>query len=144
MTALDTSVLLDVFLPDPVFAASSERVIAEALELGGVVVAEPVYAELAASFASITQLEEVLAGATIGVEPLGRDAAFLSGRLFRAYRDGGGRRERVITDFLIGAHAQAHRLRLVTRDRGFYRQYFDGLIVVDPQSSDPAQVPGRD
>jgi hypothetical protein len=44
----------------------------------------------------------------------------------------GGTRERVISGFLIGAHAQMHTERLLTRDRGFYRSCFRELSVLDP------------
>jgi predicted nucleic acid-binding protein len=47
----------------------------------------------------------------------------------------GGTRERVIADFLIGAHAMAKADRLLTRDRGFYRRYFKDLTVLDPSGS---------
>ena len=46
----------------------------------------------------------------------------------------GGRRERVIADFLIGAHAQQRSHRLLTRDRGFHRAYFTELSVLDPSA----------
>ena len=40
--------------------------------------------------------------------------------------------ERVIADFLVGAHAVTGSDRLLTRDRGFYRSYFERLAVLDP------------
>ncbi len=35
-------------------------------------------------------------------------------------------------DFLIGAHALAQCDRLLTRDRGFYKEYFGKIRIVDP------------
>jgi predicted nucleic acid-binding protein len=40
----------------------------------------------------------------------------------------------MIADFLIGAHALHQANRLLTRDRGFYRDYFDGLEILDPSA----------
>jgi predicted nucleic acid-binding protein len=53
---------------------------------------------------------------------------------WRAYGRAGGARERVISDFLIGAHAQMRADRLLTRDRGFYRSYLRELTVLDPST----------
>jgi predicted nucleic acid-binding protein len=51
---------------------------------------------------------------------------------WRRYRGRGGRRTRIVSDFLIGAHALSAADRLLTRDRGFYRRYFAGIKVLDP------------
>lgn len=132
ISAIDTSVLLDIFLPDPAFLEKSHAAVREAFAEGLLVICEPVYAELASRFASQYELDHVLNESQIRVEPVSRDAAFLAGQMFSSYRTSGGKRERIITDFLIGSHAARRAGRLVTRDRGFYRQYFRDLTVINP------------
>jgi len=56
---------------------------------------------------------------------------YSAGLAHAAYRKAGGKRERVLADFLIGAHALHEANRLLTRDRGFYRKYFSGLKVLE-------------
>jgi hypothetical protein len=93
---------------------------------------EVVWAELAAGAPS---REKVLSDLrTIGVDysPMDEDASLRAGEAFGRYRRRGGQRTRVLADFLVGAHALHQAQRLLTRDRGFYRTYFGGLVVIDP------------
>ena len=53
----------------------------------------------------------------------------------RRYRQRGGNRSRTVADFLIGAHAMMQCDALITRDDGFYRDYFKGLKVIVPKAS---------
>jgi predicted nucleic acid-binding protein len=55
-----------------------------------------------------------------------------AGATWRQYRRDHGKRDRLIADFLVGAHAATQCDRLLTRDRGFYRSYFQQLTIVDP------------
>ena len=132
ITAVDTGVLLDVLRPNPNFVDRSLAAIEASTATGPLVMCDPVYAELAAGFERAEDLDAFLADAEIRRESPNDRALFLAGWMWRAYRSSGGGRERIITDFLIGAHARVQAGRLVTRDRGFYRRYFDGLTVVEP------------
>lgn len=132
ITAVDTSVLLDVLRPDPTYLERSLALLEASTALGPTLVCDLVYAELAAGFEREEELQAFLEDTRIRCEAPNQHALFLAGRMWRAYRSAGGRRSRIISDFVIGAHARAQAGRLVTRDRGFYRRYFDGLTVVEP------------
>ena len=132
ITAVDTNVLYDILRPNLEFAQRSEEAIEKAGAAGVLVVCEVVYAELGGIFGAAEECDRFLEDNRIGVEPLGRRACFLAGQLWSAYRGRGGKRERILPDFLIGAHAQTQASRLLTRDRGFYREMFPELAVVEP------------
>jgi hypothetical protein len=84
-------------------------------------------AETAPAFDREEALWSTLADAEIHLEPFPRAAIFMAGRAFRRYRRRGGTRRRILADFMVGAHAVASGQALLTRDRGFYRDYFPAL-----------------
>ena len=131
-TAVDTGILLDILRPNPDFVERSAGLIESRSREGPLVICDLVYAELAANFETRDPLDSFLHDAQIRFDPADTSALFLAGRLWRAYRSAGGERERMIADFVIGAHAKLQASRLATRDRGFYRRYFRDLPVVQP------------
>jgi predicted nucleic acid-binding protein len=134
MIAVDSSVLLDVMTEDPRFAGASANAIGQALGSGGVVVCEAVVAEMQAMLATQRNTMDTLGEFGIRFLPISEQAAVRAGFMQRRFRDRGGRRERVVADFLIGAHALLQCQALITRDAGFFRDYFKGLKVIVPQA----------
>jgi predicted nucleic acid-binding protein len=127
ITALDTNVLLDVFLPDPEFGESSLALLERAYDQGALIICEIVYAELVPQFKDRTRLDGALKKMSITIHSIDTDAAYVAGQRWALYRKKGGKRERIITDFLIAAHALRRAERFLTRDREFYHQYFKEL-----------------
>jgi predicted nucleic acid-binding protein len=134
MIAVDSSVLLDVLTEDSDFAAASARAIEQALGGGGLVVCDAVVAEVQTMLATSESAMDVLNDYGIRYQTTSEQAAVRAGFMQRRFRDRGGRRERVVADFLIGAHAMMQCDALITRDAGFYRDYFKGLKVIVPQA----------
>lgn len=135
ITALDSSVLLDVLLEDPKHRDRSLAALGAAHAAGVLVVCPVVWSEVRAALREPGRIAEHLGAAGIRFDPFDEACADLAGDLWRAYRRSGGRREHLVPDFLIGAHAMLRADRLLARDRGFFRRRFDGLAVVDPASS---------
>lgn len=134
ITAVDTSVLIDVFRNDPKYGAASAESLRRCIRTGRIVVCEVVYAELAAVFPSTPAFQAAMNRLPLDFLPMERDSAALAGEMWRKYRSHGGNRARVIPDFLIAAHAQLQCDQLLTRDRRFYREYFKKLLVIAPSS----------
>ncbi len=132
ITAIDTNVLLDILIPNDLFFASSQAGLEEASLQGSLVICDFVFAELCIHFTSHSECDRFLDDNQIRVEPLVREAHFLAGRIWQAYRQKGGKQNRILCDFFIAAHAHVQANRLLTRDRGFYRKQFPKLNVVEP------------
>ena len=134
-TLVDTNVLIDVLTKDPQWFAWSSRMLAEAVDLGALVVSQIAYAEIGASYSDQGILDAILSEEAFRREDLPWDAAFLAGQAYVAYRRRGGAKTSPLPDFFIGAHAAACGYRLLTRDRGHYAAYFPTLDIISPERS---------
>lgn len=135
ITALDTSVVLDVLIPDPTHGEASRRLLKDACDSGELVLCEVVYSELVPLFyrrfeeSARAELEEFFVGLGVAHLPTDSEVAFEAGVRWHRYRAAGGPRERILADFLIGAHALLRADRFLTRDRGFYQTYYPDLTL---------------
>ena len=93
-----------------------------------------VFAEASASFLNFHDAVNALADLGATNEDIPSEAAYLAGRAYRLYRERGGRRDRVLPDFLIGGHAVARGYRILTRDGARYRGYFPALNIIAPDT----------
>jgi predicted nucleic acid-binding protein len=133
-TALDSSVILDVLADDPQWGQASELVLKTALGRGPLVIGECVLAEITPALTK-DELGAFLDDWNILYVPSSRDSSILAGEMYRAYLRRNRGAKRVLPDFLIGAHAACHAGRLLARDRGFYRDYFTDLTVIEPEKA---------
>ncbi len=131
---VDSNVLLDVLIPDPVWEGWSSETLAQAAESSSLVINPIVYAEVSIGFDRIEELEAALPP-ELRREPLPWEAAFLAGKAFLAYRRRGGPKLAPLPDFFIGAHAAVRGYTLLTRDAGRYRTCFPRLALIVPSGA---------
>lgn len=153
ITAIDTNILLDILIPDEIHSLQSKERLDRHAEKGRLIICELVYAELAAQFISARELKDFLADTGIRLIPSDESTLHAAGERWMMYARSRRRsmqcancgaradflcpkcrqpiacRQRILSDFIIGAHAMVHAEALLTRDRGFYRAYFRDLKI---------------
>ena len=133
--AVDSNVILDVLYDDPTFAQASIDALTRASQSGKLMACEVVWAEASSAFADASLFKTKMADFGIAFSPMTESASLRAGQIWKSARlkqKTQGKRQQVIPDFLIGAHALEMADALITRDRGFQREYFDALEIIDP------------
>ena len=152
--AVDTNVLLDLHTDDPLHFARSATTLRNAGAEGPLIIGEVVYAELATRMPQDV-LDTFLGDLGIGYEASPTDALFAAGATYLRYIASRSAeiqcpncgatfgvacpscgqsiswRQHLVSDFLVGAHAQALAGALLTRDRGVFPRFFPGLSRYD-------------
>ena len=137
MIAIDSSVLIDLIGGDA-RATSAEACLRQALTQGPVVVCDVVVSEVVSGLGYGAELLDTLEEAGIVFSATETRAAVRAGEMQRRYKQRRtaegkiGIGPRTVPDFLIGAHALLQCKGLITRDAGFFRDYFKGLKVITP------------
>ena len=141
MIAIDSSVLIDLLGEDPLMADAAEHCVRDALARGPVVLCDVVVSEITAGLGHGTDIMDVVEEMGMSYLPVERRSAIRAGEMQRRFNQrrragsGGSPSTRTVPDFVVGAHALLQCAGLITRDAGFFRDYFKGLKVIVPKAS---------
>ncbi len=151
--AVDTNILFDILIPDPQYKDSSLELLLYHSKTDRIIISEIVYSELASQFIDASLLNSFLHDANIQLENTSPPGLWIASQAWKKYTDNrdeklqcsncGSKhlitcsecgevitgRQHIISDFIIGGHALDTAGILLSRDRGFYRRYFEGLRV---------------
>jgi len=135
-TAIDSNVMIDLIGEKTCFTDASILALDAARINGALIICPVVAAEISGHFATPAALLSALLAMQIVIEEYDAGALHQAGTAFIRYRTRSTKpKERMLADFLVGAHAQANADALLTRDRGYYRTYFPKLKVIDVKGS---------
>ncbi len=91
------------------------------------------WAEVATAFGHAqARVVEALREIGIAYSAMSEEAARRAAECWYRSRKRSDGKERIVADFLVGGHALVQAERLLTRDWGFYRDYFKPLKLVLP------------
>ncbi len=140
---IDTNVLIDATASTSPWHLWSTTALRVAMESGSVAINPVIYSELAMNYEQPAQLEQAFPAEAFLRLDLPWACCFAAGEAHLRYRNSGGRRERTLPDFLIGAHAQGEGFTLITRDASRYRSYFPDLALIEPRTHYANLTPGH-
>jgi len=129
---VDSSVLLDIFTDDPVWAAWSEEQLATLDRNHQLFINDMVWAECSSAFNRIEDYSDVIARMGFSHRRIPKEALFLAAKAFVTYRRAGGTKTAPLPDFFIGAHAAVEGMTLLTRDPKRVRTHFPRLSLISP------------
>ncbi len=138
MTLFDTSVVIDARDPNSPFHEWAKQQIAKAVAADGAAVNTVVISEASVRVEKREHFARHLEEIGLTLLPLPVVAALPAARSYAVYLDrlkaeGKTAKSKVpLGDFLIGAHAEAHGMKLVTRDPSRVSAYFPQVELIQP------------
>jgi len=133
MIAVDASVII-ALLSNSAQADAAEHALRDSLSRGQVVICDVAAAELCSTLQDGDQALQALEDMGITYSAVEQKSAVRAGEMQRRYRKRGSGQQRAVPDFIVGAHALFQCSALITRDAGFFRDYFKGLKVIVPKA----------
>ena len=134
MLLVDTNVLVDVLEDDPEWADWSIGQLRAQSKIHRLAINPVIYSELSLTFSTVEALDRAIDDLGLAVIEIPRPALFLAGKAFVRYRRQGGKKENVLADFFIGAHAAVSRYPILTRDTRRYASYFANVTLIAPEA----------
>jgi predicted nucleic acid-binding protein len=134
----DTSVIIDARDPHSPWHAWAKEQIASAVADAGAVANPITVSEASVRAVDPAAVPRLLEGFGMTLLPLPVSAAVPAAEAFRIYLDRLKKQGKhpewkvPLPDFLIGAHAQAEGMKLVTRDPDRVKTYFPGVKLITP------------
>ena len=132
MTLVDSNVLIDVIIDDPIWRDGSRAALIDRASLGPLFVNDIIFTEIASIYQHWSEVERTLADLAIDRLPFANESLHRAAMAFKRYRRSGGPRTTVLPDFLIGAQAETEKLGLLTRDVRRYRTDFPSIELIAP------------
>nr|VFJ56412.1 MAG: hypothetical protein BECKFW1821B_GA0114236_102731 [Candidatus Kentron sp. FW] len=128
---VDTNVLVDVLTDDPRWAEWSITRL-EANADAGLIINPVIYAELCYGSPSLEFVDDIARTFGLTYQEIPRHGLFRAAKAFEQYKAREGAKVSVLPDFLIGGHAQAAGIPLLTRDTKRLSTYFPDVELLCP------------
>lgn len=129
-TFIDTNVLIDALDP----TSRNHEWATEQLALADqpLVVCDVVYCEFSVGMGSVEATSTAVTSLLLERTRYSDRALFQAGKAFKEYRERGGAKSNVLSDFLIGAAADDDGSPLLTANPRDFRSYFPNLVMISP------------
>ncbi|MER9899465.1 type II toxin-antitoxin system VapC family toxin [Mesorhizobium sp. M0130] len=129
-TFVDTNVLLDAMDVGAPRHKWAKEQLARADQ--PVVLCDIGYSEFSVSIATLEEANKSIRELALDRAPFSDESLFRAGKAYAEYKKRGGTKNNVLSDFLIGALAEAEQAPLLTANERDFRSYFPSITLICP------------